>query len=956
MDSLRPPRELSFTGNVAENWRRFKQRFELYMIASGASSQKDDVKVAILLHVLGEEALEKFNTFDLNNVDKAKYASVIAAFENFCVPKSNQTVDRYLFFTRVQKDYECFDDFLVDLKKLSSTCGFENLRDSLIRDRIICGISNTSLKDRLLREGDLTLEKCVDICKVAELAEAQIKTIGDNCAVQSICNNGKQGATRFSRPNYQRDTTEDSKMVNETRPTGSDWVKSCRRCGSTHQVRQCPAFNLQCTTCKKKGHYAKMCRSNRSKVSSVQSSGHLCDAPDSDEDQQNVLFCGQVDMNNNGKDWLTTILINDVISVYMKLDSGAQCNVIPISKYKLWNLKNTITKCSNKLRNYDNSNIKVIGECMLKCQAKNGNVEMLMFHVVDLDNVPAILGSQACEKLQLIKRVDTIDENEPYAVKQNSFLFKGLGEIKNFVYDMKLKKDARPTVEHVRRIPVHVQDAFKNELQRMVDMHVIEEVTEPTEWVNAVVTVKKPNGKIRICLDPKNLNDNVLREHFYIPTFEEIACQMSGATIFSILDATQAFWQIKLSEESSKLTTFNTPYGRFRFLRLPYGICSAPEIFHRCFSQIFRDIPGVVIYIDDLLIYAKDDIEHDMILEKVLQRAKENGIRFNAEKSKFRLREVKYMGHTFSEKGLQPDVDKVRAILAMEEPTNVKSLESFLGMVTYISKFIPSMSQITAPLRQLVKKDVDWSWGDEQTKSFKELKNVLASEPVLKFFDPNKPVILSVDASKDGLGAVLLQENQPVAYASKALNSTQQNYAQIEKETLAILFGCERFHQYLFGKKFFVESDHKPLASIFRKSLYDCPARLQRMRIRLLKYDLHIVYKPGKDLHVADALSRLYLNDFRDNFQEEVELQVCALIGNNVMITDIYDQIKEATGTDPALQGVSKLIIEGWPENKKSVPTDCQPYYNIKDDLFLSDGLLYKNNRVIIPYSFRKKC
>lgn len=217
-------------------------------------------------------------------------------------------------------------------------------------------------------------------------------------------------------------------------------------------------------------------------------------------------------------------------------------------------------------------------------------------------------------------------------------------------------------VEPARRIPIHLENSFRDELHKMINLNVVKEVKEPTEWVNAVA-VKKPNGSLRICLDPRHLNNNLLREYYYLPTFEEISCKMSGATIFSSLDAAQTYWQIRLSDQSTKYTTFNTPFGRYCFLKMAYGIKSAPEIFHRCFSHTFRHIQGVIINMDDLLIYAKSEKEHDEILEKVLKCAAENGIRFNKDKCRFKVKEIKFLGHVFSNNGLKSDADKVKAIL-----------------------------------------------------------------------------------------------------------------------------------------------------------------------------------------------------------------------------------------------------------------------------------------------------
>lgn len=280
METLKPPKPMSFEGNIAENWKKWKQLFELYMLATGANTKTSEVQEAILLHVLGEEAVEKFNTFTLTEEQKKEYATVITAWENYCVPRSNKSVERHIFFARNQKEGESFDTFLTDLKKLSASCGFGDLRDSLIKDRIISGINNKCLKDRLLREDTMTLEKCVKLCKTAELANEQLKTLEEDRSIHAISREKKkqqkykegatskkpnwkhQGESRTTRPygKEARNTTDEQQ--NSTSRRGNGNPGECQRCGLSHAPRNCPAYFKYCAICKLRGHFAKKCRNN----------------------------------------------------------------------------------------------------------------------------------------------------------------------------------------------------------------------------------------------------------------------------------------------------------------------------------------------------------------------------------------------------------------------------------------------------------------------------------------------------------------------------------------------------------------------------------------------------------------------------------------------------------------------------------------------------------------------
>lgn len=418
------------------------------------------------------------------------------------------------------------------------------------------------------------------------------------------------------------------------------------------------------------------------------------------------------------------------------------------------------------------------------------------------------------------------------------------------------------------------------------------------------------------------------------------------------LDASSGFWQLKLDDVSSRLCTFNTPFGRYRFLRLPFGINSAPEVFHRTVKQLFEGIEGVETYIDDILIWGETKELHDSRLRLVLERARAKNFKLNKAKCKVGLSEIKYLGHIFSKDGLKPDQSKVEAIIQMPTPECKKDVERFLGMVTYLAKFVPNMSQNTEPLRRLTRDEVAWHWEEEHQNTFNNLKTTLTEAPLLRYYDVKLPVTLSVDASKSGLGAVLLQENKPVAYASRALTETEQRYAQIEKEMLAIVFGAERFHQYIYGKEVDVQSDHKPLEAIVKKTLSSAPARIQRLLMRLQKYQVNVQYKPGKEMHIADALSRAYL-PVTNSPDKDIEAQVHMVMSNLPVSNEKLRVFRAETAKDVILNKLIQTVLQGWPETKSEVVKDIHAYWNYRDEISVVEGILFKGERLIVPTSLR---
>ena len=313
--------------------------------------------------------------------------------------------------------------------------------------------------------------------------------------------------------------------------------------------------------------------------------------------------------------------------------------------------------------------------------------------------------------------------------------------------------------------------------------------------------------------------------------------------VFTKLDANAGFWQIPLDPASSLLTTFITPFGRYRFNRLPFGISSAPEHFQRRMSDALTGLAGTVCMMDDILIHGATREEHEQRLQAVLQRLSNLGMTLNAEKCKFAQTSVNFLGHVIDSQGIRPDPDKVEAIIRFTTPTSVGEIRRFLGMVNQLSKFSRNLADHTQPLRDLLVKDRSWVWEIAQQQAFKKVKQMLVASPILALYDPNIETTLSADASSYGLGAVLLQRQvtrhlQPVAFISRSMTPTERRYAQIEKEALAFTWACERLSDYLVGLKFHIQTDHKPLVPLFStKDLEELPVRVQRFRMRMMRFD-----------------------------------------------------------------------------------------------------------------------
>ena len=399
------------------------------------------------------------------------------------------------------------------------------------------------------------------------------------------------------------------------------------------------------------------------------------------------------------------------------------------------------------------------------------------------------------------------------------------------------------------------------------------------------------------------------------------------------------------------------PYGRYRYLRMPFGICSAQEVFQKRMDRIFEGLPGVHIIVDDILVAGSTVEQHDERLRATLVTARKNGIKFNPKKIQRCSTEVKFFGEMLTKDGIKPDPEKIAAVEKMSSPKSKKELECQLGMFTYLSQYSPHLSQKTASRRELCKEDREWIWCPEHEEAFTEIKKMITEVPgpVLQYYDPSKPVRVQVDASQSGLGAVVMQNGQPIAYASKSLTTAQQAYAQIEKEALALVFGCEKFHHYLYGRDFIAETDHKPLEIIMKKPLHLVPMRLQRLRIRLQRYNVTVQYARGKSITVADTLSR---NGARDgNVSNEIGLDVYvdAILKQMPVFDEKLEEIRKTIKDDNELQELQKYVQRGWPNAPKDLPATIRPYWNYRDEITVIDGIVFKSRKIIIPKALRSE-
>lgn len=924
MADARLPAIFQVEENPAVAWAEWREDFLMYLHASEKVGKPPNVTIAILLNAMGREGRRIYQTFHFPEDVKLTLSMVIAKFDEHFQSGENFDLQRFKFGNKKQEG-ETISEYITNLKLMIKKCNYGNLSNSLLKTQLVSGLKDRELQQTLILNKDWDLDKIIDYCKNYE----QSKLV----CVEIQNHNNNENNVHYVNSSKHRNS--DTKFQN----------KKCSRCGTNHLPRNCPAFNKTCFKCSKLNHFASVCRNKsvnmifNNNVTSDLNNGTGINPVDTIQIHANLTY------SNNS--WFENLKIQN-LEVKFKLDTGSSINVLPFKYFSKLQDKIILKECMSTVSSYSGHNIEITGICSLVVKFKNIQ-ETLEFYVINYDAVP-ILGLDGCQKLNIIKRIDNIN-NSLMDEFEDVFDNFQIGKLP-FEYSLHLSKDAVPRISAPRVIPKALQKLVKEELENLLSQGVLVHVkNEPSTWVHPIVVVKKSENKVRIVMDPRHLNKYILRNIVRMPTKETIFSELEGAKYFSVLDASAAFMQIPLSEESSRLCTIATPWGTMRYTRLPYGLSCSSEIFTQCMNDIFQGLPGVCTYVDDILIFGKTLDEHNQNLKNVLIKAREYNLRFSKKKVQFCVQQIKYLGFILSSDGIAIDSSKLESIQNFKPPSNKVELQRFLGMINYFNQFLANMSELTAPLRALLKKDAVFVWEVHHQNCFEKLRSLLTEAPVLRFYDANSELVISVDASNYGIGGCALQNGHPVAFTSSTLNDAQQSYSQIEKELLAIQVCCSKFDYYCYGRKFLVQSDHKPLVGLLKKPMDTLSPRLQRLVLKLLRYDFEIIYVPGKNLTVADTLSRAPLSYSTDtSFLKETYFKIDSIVSISPQrITDLVT----ATKNDTCLNQIMSYCKNGWPEHKANCLDICKNYFSIRHAIHLQDEILFFNNRIIVPSIMR---
>ncbi|XP_026747201.1 uncharacterized protein K02A2.6-like [Trichoplusia ni] len=938
----------SFDHNT-QTWKTYKGRIAQYFLANDINKNSDptgDKRKAILLSALTEGTYKLVTDLVLpKDVVDVPYEDLLTRLDDHFTPKSVGFGERHNFYAATQQAGETHSQWAARLRGLTAKCNFLNVEEAL-RDKFIMGLQPGREKEKLYTKDltDLTLAKVVEMAENLSCARA--------AAVASA--GAAASAVAPSTPDQL------FKIANVGK-SGSVAKVKCGVCGYTnHKSADCRFANYVCKKCHVKGHLRKMC----TKVNYVQVDGG---DEGEDDDDGKVYYIRSF----RGEPMVETVFIKNVPFKF-EVDSGSTVTVVSECFYKSYFKDVPLSNTGKQLRTYNGGKIVCVGTMRLPISYAD-QTHYLVIYVIR-DGGPPLLGRDFISlfSLHLIPVNYCTDSDVPIKDLQMQYprLFSDkLGTFNKYEIKLLLKKDAKPVFCKARPVAFALRDKVEKEINRLVDLGILEPV-EYSEYASPIVPVLKRNGTVRLCADYSiSINKQLLIEQYPLPTTSELFSKIHGGQQFSKLDLSMAYNQFVLHNDSKNLTCINTNRGLYRFTRLVFGLASAPSIFQRAIESLLSGLDGVLCLLDDILITGRDKQEHVQKLNSVLKRLEDAGLTLQKEKCSFFQDKVSYLGYIITKDGLKKAPEKIKAMLEAPVPSNINQLQSFLGLINYYRNFVPNASTILSPLYDLLKKGSKWGWTDNHDKAFKTIKQVMTSEQVLAHFDPNARIILTVDASPSGLGAVLSQVGldgveRPISFVSRTLNSAEKRYAQIQKEATAIIYGVRRFHQYLYGRSepFILRTDHKPLLSIFGadRGIPEMSAnRLQRYALFLSSYNYKIEYVRSAD-NSADYLSRASLPRAMHACACTEECKccdcevaydratyVCFVVDGSMPVT--LEKLREETRGDVVLRQVIDFISNGWPPKVNDLR--LKPYHMCRTQLSFENGCVMRGHKVVIPTS-----
>src|SRR5574338_502890 len=804
-------------------------------------------------------------------------------------------------FIRLRQGTMTITEYTQKFKGLSTYGAMLVADEASKNDRYIKGL-NPGLSRAMLPYADKTFDHVIDLALRLEQHDKEREKFRNFKS-----NNNKKGKGRY-HPYDKKKEEASNKSTGDVKAKEDKKKIVCHQCGKEGHIKpRCPELKggaFKCYLCGKEGHMKRNCPEykQQGKLANLEGKGKAT-----------------VESNTVNHSQVEGTLLICTIPITVVYDTGATHSLISYELVKMLKLSCILVETPLHIQSPLGSSSVLNMICVDVELNIGGNIFISNLYVLNYPNIGVILGVDWLRQFKAIINLDSstislqnsrgqritvlceiAKEGKLYHLVDlekdlseltieeipivNEYLdvfgeVKGVPHHRPVEFQINLIPGASPIIMKPYRMGPSELKELKNQLEELEGKGFI----RPSNscWGSPVVFVRKHDGTLRMCIDYRELNKVTIKNKYPLPRIDDLFDQLSGARIFSRLDLAFGFHQMKVEEESIKYIAFNTRYGLYEFLVMPFGLTNAPSYFVDLMNRIFRDYLDkfVLIFIYDILIYSKTVEEHKSHLHLVLSRLGEKDLKAKFSKCVFWKEEVHFLGHVISAKGISVNPNKIVAIQAWKRPSTVGEVRSFMGMAGYYRRFIKDYSKMSSPLTNLTRKNQPFIWTEKCEQAFSRIKEALVNVPVLRVPEGNENLVVYTDASGSGLGAVLMQQDQVVAYASRQLKPHETRYATHDLELAAVVYALKLWRHYLLGAKFILYTDHKALKYLFSQK--DLNMRQHRWVEFLAAYDLDILYTPGKANKVADALSRqhakvamLMMEEFRDlTMLTEVEVK-----------------------------------------------------------------------------------
>jgi len=817
---LKPSRFEASSVNVSDEWIFWKRCFENFLSVLPTADNTEANKLLLLTSHLSPTVYKLISSC-------TSYAAAISKLDSTYVKKKNLIFARYLLSTRLQQSGQSIDDFLLSLEELAKECDFqavdaEKYRDESIRGSFIAGLSSSTIRERLLENSELSLQQALDQARALESAHRNANSYANASSSLNAVDDLKISPLKVD---YVQDDIHNAAI------TKSKTNFSCYFCGgSRHERAKCPARSSQCNTCGKMGHFSRVCRSNRTHLSTICTTNP-------------TLAVTKNDQISIARSSMDVYLGHSKFRALV--DTGSTSSFIQKSIVQSMSLKTV--PCSMNVFLASNSNqMHILNKCTVTLSTKTReyrNVELLIIENLCSD---IILGRDFMQRHSSVTFPFEGDGN----LVVNSLTAMKIDPPKIFGH---LEQNIRPIATPTRRYSAEEKQIIANEVKQLLENDIIE-VSE-SSWRAQVVIVRQPD-KNRMVIDySRTINKFTEQDAFPLPRMDDLAEKIAKHKFYTTIDLKSAYHQVPLLESDRIFTAFEANGKLYQFKRLPFGLTNAVACFQRILSGIIADnsLENTFNYLDDCIVCGSTEAEHDANLKLFQEVIQRYNISINPNKCHFKQTTINYLGYQISHGCLKPDPDRFEPLMKMKPPSTQRELQRVLGIFSYYAKWVKDFSKIVQPLLSNV-----FPLSIDALSAFESIKKRIKDACLAPILE-EVPFVLETDASDTTLAGTLLQNDRPVAFFSRSLSKSERHHSSIEKEAAAIIESVRKWRHFLRNKSFTLITDQQAVSFIFdhKKSGRTKNDKILRWRLELSTFCYDIQYRPGRENLSSDAISRL---------------------------------------------------------------------------------------------------